>query len=310
MVKMILLQLFIIQLFFGPVNKVYASDDGLLFYLPFDGTVTEKTKGITGEGENYSFVEGKIGQGAYFPNDSFVNYPAKDNINYRQGTVEFWVKPNWNGDDGGYHYFFAGNIDDARNVNSIHVSKKYYLDGVILGQIDSKAETEGSDQGRAGTEASVPANGALYPSSVRDWRKGEWHHLAFTWDDKKPELKLYIDGFLRATNANEEQLKLAFPSAYMSYINIGSSIDHATFADAVIDELKIWDHPLGDMEVAKIAGLRSLEQTTAVAAESSSRRQASNNPFYILMGILLFMGIGVLIWTIRRHSIIPKRDRE
>ena len=308
MVGKIVLLLFILMPFLY-VRPTYALGEGLMFYLPFDGTVTEKTKGLAGEGENYTFVNGKVGQGAYFPNNSFVHYAAKNNINYRQGTVEFWVQPNWNGDDGGYHYFFAGNIDDARNVNSIHVSKKYYQDGVILGQIDSKAETEGHDKGRARTEASVPANGAFYPSLVTDWRKGAWHHLAFTWDDKKPELKLYIDGFLRATNSNTKQLNLAFPSAYMSYINIGSSIDHATFADAVIDELKIWDHPLGDMEVAKIAGLVPLEQTIA-ATGSALKKPDPNTSVRTILGVLIFIGAALFIWRIGRHSLPPRRDRD
>jgi hypothetical protein len=225
-----------------------------------------------------------------------VYYPARGNINFRQGTVEFWLKPNWNGDDNGYHYFFAGNIDDAKNVNSIHVSKKYYFDGVILGQIDSKAATGGPEKDRAINEASVPGMGAFYPSSVADWRKGQWHHLAFTWDDQKPALKLYIDGILRATNSNKTQLEASFPSAFMSYINIGSSIDHIVFAEAVIDELKVWDHPLTDMQIAEIAGLHEL----------SAQVQKVDTPSLpyipILIGLLVPTALAVLILKRKNKS--------
>jgi len=270
-------------------ESAHALEKGMLMHLPFEESTKNAVNNQDGSAKNVVFKQGKEGKGAYFDKSSYLRFPARGNINYRRGTVEFWLKPNWDGDDGGYHYFFAGNITDARNVNSIHASKKRYQGGVILGQIDSKADSTG----RAIEEAVVPGGRILDPSSVANWKKGDWHHVAFSWDDQKRTLKLYMDGFLRATN--DKVVEAAFPSAYESYINIGSSIDEVVFAEAVIDELRIWNYPLSDMQIAKIAGLSEFGK--------SSR---GLNPL-IFLGVVLSLGTAFLFWRRDSFPVIRRR---
>ena len=38
--------------------------------------------------------------------NSYINYSATNNFNEREGTIEFWVKPEWDGDDGLNHNIF------------------------------------------------------------------------------------------------------------------------------------------------------------------------------------------------------------
>lgn len=282
------LGIFLLALFSN--NTAFASfDQPLLMYVPFDTTTHNMINNEFGIAKNVALVEGKVGKGGLFERGSYLRFPARGNINFRRGTVEFWVKPNWDGDDGGYHYFFAGNIDDAKNVNSIHVSKKFYEGGVVLGQIDGEEDNEG----RAKEEAVVPGGKTLSPASVASWRKDTWHHVAFSWDDKKRTIKLYINGVLRATNNRVPEG--AFPSLPQSYINIGSSIDERVFAEAVIDEVKIWDHPKSDLEIAEAAGLKRVEKGVAQKENEKSSGSKRVLPHPALAGLQSVLA-KVILW--------------
>lgn len=268
------------------ISNVYGQE--LLLYVSFDDTKKNLINNQEPIEKSVKFVEGKFGKGAYFDKGSYLRFLAEGNINYRQGTVEFWLKPNWNGDDGGYHYFFAGNITDARNVDSIHVSKKAYQGGALMGQIDGK----GDENGIVIDEAVVPAGFDISATSVGHWKKGEWYHVAFSWNDKDKELKIYVDGLLRATN--DRVANNAFPIKHESYINIGSSIDEKFFAEGVIDEFKIWSYPRTDVEVAKSAGLTEIKDYRQPPQVSKSNLQ-----IYLLI-ISIFIILIIFVFKVIR----------
>ena len=46
---------------------------------------------------------GVSGQSVALGTGSRISYQAANNINSREGTIEFWIRPNWNGNDGLVH---------------------------------------------------------------------------------------------------------------------------------------------------------------------------------------------------------------
>ena len=73
-------------------------------------------------------------------------------------------------------------------------------------------------------------------------RKGEWMHVAVTWNDKK--LKIYYNGRLQAENT------LVLPVSPMDALKVG---DGATDApNTAIDRLQVFDRELTAQEVAAL----------------------------------------------------------
>ena len=84
--------------------------------------------------------------------------------------------------------------------------------------------------------------------NVADWRAGEWHHLAITWQGV--EMSLYVDGRQVAQTTCSRSPE---PTAENLYIGSGSPGEELS-VDAVIDELRISDVPrLGNPESAAIS---------------------------------------------------------
>jgi Tol biopolymer transport system component len=139
-------------------------------------------------------------------------YPAAGNLKANQGAVEFWLHPNWDGDAGGnYTLFWWGEESDYLHLRKDEISNlvfdRFYADG----------------------SCGAPVN-------VADWRAGEWHHLAFTWQGV--EMRLYVDGKEVA-----KEICSGSPQPTATTFYIGSGIGGEQAVDDVIDELRISDVP-------------------------------------------------------------------
>ena len=306
--RLILLKLIIADyLLFLPSITLADDESRPLIYISFDDSTKNQITNQDGEVKQVKRVAGKIGQAGLFEKGSYIRFPAKGNINFTQGTVELWFKPNWSGDGDGdtypYHYFFAGNISDAKNLNSIHFYKKPYAKGAALGLIDGKASI-GSDKPE--TEAIVPSGDDLSPVSTRNWKKGEWIHLAFSWDKNNHIMKIYFDGILRASHTKVSDN--AYPINYQDSIYIGSSVDQTAFAEGVIDEFKLWGRPLTDMEIAKEAGLTELgeiDQTQKIKQSPSlnlSQKEINSPALITILVIIAVFGFLVLVLVLKKRA--------
>jgi Tol biopolymer transport system component len=196
----------------GDFEGVYPVDGHTLLLLHLDGSY-EGVQGEVGTATDTDFTSGRYDQGVLVDGTDTLTYTATENLNTDQGAVEFWLRPNWEGDAGGnYTLFWWGDEgsdyfhlrkDDINNL----VFDYYYAEG----------------------SCGAPVN-------VAAWRAGEWHHLAFTWHGT--EIRLYVDG---QEVAREMCSGNAQPRARHFYI--GSGIDGRLTVDAVIDELRISDVP-------------------------------------------------------------------
>ena len=161
-------------------------------------------------------------------------YAADKNIRAERGTVVFWVKPvDWSGHDGHVHLFF-----EALGGNSCLRIYKYDVADNPLGFMFGPSKPVDGKQ--PWTMARI---------SATSWKPDDWHLIACSWDAER--LKLYVDGELKVSQ------KIAVPPATpFATIYVGGNCPAAWSntgpGKTLIDELKIYDAPLGIEEVHRM----------------------------------------------------------
>jgi hypothetical protein len=188
----------------------YEPDEHTLLLLHFDGEYTG-AQGESGTADGTTFVEGYYQQGVLIDNSDTLTYTTMGNFNAEAGMVEFWVRPNWDGDDGQMHILFE---TEVTSTSGIQIGK----DGVGTLQFILWTSTKHSGVGQ----------------NVSDWQSGEWHHIVASW--RKNEMAIFIDGRRR------HSIDTAFaPDEVGAWLYIGSAPNLGWQADAVFDELRIRD---------------------------------------------------------------------
>ncbi len=97
-------------------------------------------------------------RGSKTQNNESVVY---ENFDPHQGTLEFWVRPNWDGDDGVNHWIYSFN--DYGDIPSIALLHNIYDDLIFYIADDSG-----------------PLTLATYDAS--GWTAGTWYHIVAVWD--------------------------------------------------------------------------------------------------------------------------------
>ena len=224
------------------------SDDGLLFYCPFDGTV-EATVARGGKSAKHAiapqFQSGVRGQaiviggtpkaGQRIVDGTPVSaapvrncyYSPSKSIDLQRGSVSFWLKLlDWSGTDKSFNVIFYTHA--GRNYFQIY---KYWSDDRFLflrGAQDRWTSTE---------------------FRIRNWRPGQWHHVVATWS--AVEMRMFIDGHLvcaRRVRFPLENATLVEPFS----VGPGGSWEKAFIGHSLVDELRIHRRPLSRGEVAEL----------------------------------------------------------
>jgi len=205
-----------------------AERGGVLFYAGFEGTAEAVAVGSgTAQGHDGGpkFSAGRRGQALLSGEGAGgVTYAVEGNLRADRGSVEFWVCPqDWAGTDHQFHIFF-----DARGPGWLLVYK-FTSPGQGLFLISERRETESWDTIR---------------QDLRQFKPGEWHHLAATWNRR--EARFYLDGQPSAP-ARRPQI----PEGLSGRFFVGDqSWQSGRRAHSLIDELYIYDRALSPQEVA------------------------------------------------------------
>lgn len=240
----------------------------LKFFTAFDGTNANKSmasvdsiKANFGVVNGGSFVSGGV-EGNCFQGSptSFVQYPsANDFASVTSFTVSFWVKKTPQAAGLGTNFAFSLNsggyswtnielfleFEDAGNPSTVDSAAcKFYI-------LDQWFE--------------------FIKNSSKDTRmpkvlNGQWHHLAFTYDETNSKLYTYIDGALfqgtrsdvtDVTNNGAPRGKLAFTN--INGLTIGGPSKVANTAnswmgnfDGSIDQFRLYGKALSAAEVAAL----------------------------------------------------------
>jgi len=188
--------------------------EGLLYCAHFDehgaASWAAGSRAPTVMDPRVQLIEGVFGNALSLPHGQIFSIVANDgNFRPDQGTIELWLRPNWDGDDGQVHVIFGARVgkSDYMNLNKLDTNTF----GVATG-------------GRDG------AGYQRVELDISDWEAGQWHHIAATWGEGR--LALSIDG----EQVGEAEGSMP-PSMVMPAITFGPSLDGA------IDELAIWSFP-------------------------------------------------------------------
>jgi len=209
----------------------YASYDG-----GFDATAARGSGQATVKGE-IRFVPGIRGQGILVgAPGTGLSYEAKGNLQLEAGTVSVWVKPEtWDDTDAAMRFFFAwveGQPTAPQDGGQFLWLYRFFSRSTYWLVWDSRG----------------------YPTVCRQdtkqfedvFRKGEWVHLAGTWNGD--EMRLFIDGKLQGAARVPTRTLLRSPGERFT---VGDP-NRANAADTVLDELRLFDRALTAPEVAAL----------------------------------------------------------
>lgn len=157
--------------------------------------------------QGIEFAEGMSGKGIFVDQNDFLEYTAENNFDTAQGTIELWVKPNWDSNTKEAHkFFYTSNQDWDFWIGTEYFN--YYL------------------------YFYTGASNIRY--NVYGWRQNQWHHIAVTWD--RIETKLYLDGVYQRKG------DFVKPAASPVKLYIGSDNNKINQANAVLDEIKVYNY--------------------------------------------------------------------
>lgn len=188
----------------------HETDDRTLLLLHFDGSY-DGADGEAGTSSSTSFVAGRYGQGVFIDAGDSLTYDSAGNVDRTQGSVEFWLHPEWNGDDAKSHTFFEVG---SGWFNRMRIMK------------------DGANNLRFIVWDSSTEYGVAH--HVAEWTAGEWHHVAATWDGNT--IALYVDG--QQVDSRDDA---NVPATLAATVYVGSAMDATQQADATVDELRISD---------------------------------------------------------------------
>ncbi len=133
---------------------------------------------MTGETANYSstsFTTTHMREGVIMETPAWIYFPSAGNIYYEQGTIEMWVRNDF--DPYSEEVYFVSSGND--NTNEIQLWNNY-------GELYFDFYDGGSNRKSARIE-------------ISSWSVGEWHHIAAVWDVNNLVgsghiLDLFVDG--------------------------------------------------------------------------------------------------------------------
>ena len=203
-----------------PVASVGAvtADTHTLLHLPFNDNVVAEDGTSPVEASGLSFENGINGSGIFVDGSDRLSYGTAGNFNAGAGTIEFWIKPRWQGTDRNDRFFFT--MGDALWIVKDAADNLRFF----LGPEDSEGH-QGYNLGA--------------------WAADQWHHIAVTWT-VPGELKTYVDGVVRISHAASSQ---DLVSSIPPTMTIGSR-SGVLQANAVIDELTISDIAMSAEQIA------------------------------------------------------------
>jgi DNA-binding beta-propeller fold protein YncE len=197
------------------------NDSPTLLLVRGDGNLS----GVGGEtptfAQGVTHPQGQVAQCARFDSTGYVRYPISGNLSSAEGTVEFWIRPSWNGNTNITRNFFqAGNafnrgmllsIDGANNLRFIQ-----WGDDPSTGPVETNVER------------GVGASG-------NGWQAGAWYHFAATWKASTREMALYVDG-VRVGSINDG---ISISSFTGTEFSLGALTGGGDPSQADFDEVRI-----------------------------------------------------------------------
>jgi len=164
--------------------------------------------------DSYEYIAGKVGKGIKLNASLLILYDSFNRVYPREGTIEFWIQPEWNGNDGLKHPIISIG-------NSLFIGK-YGNDYLYAIQHNDEFDAT-----------------KLLFADVSSGVAGDWNHVALTWDYSRENWTLYFNGTQVATDSfdNKTFFEHHIPMVLGSYNEYSDDSDKGL--DGVIDEFRI-----------------------------------------------------------------------
>lgn len=201
----------------------------LQVYLPFDGTVTDKKGGTTGQSGKLYFVEGYYGQGVSL-DDGYVSIddfkPGKESF-----TISMWIKTEGSGGDPA----ILSNKDWNSGQNKGFV--------LALRDMNDIAFNAGNGAARMDMGATLPV----------DFHEG-WMHLLLIVDRQAGQVRLSYDfGTFTTAEIPAALRNASFDGIGGLHIGQDGTGQYTHPLPATVDELMIFDGVLSEEEIGALA---------------------------------------------------------
>jgi hypothetical protein len=210
-----LLSLIIVLIFTGQCLAQVDANTTLM--LKMENSLNGEQGEIPTTSTGTTFQPGILNTGVFLPPSSSLTYTASGNIDAREGTVEFFVKPVWAGTDppGQGNTFLSwggpGGIYLGRDGANTFILRLNFFGTQPGGEVQVNI------------------------MNLSTWQANSIHHVAFTYSNTAKEVRTYVDGTLRQTRTFTGEL----PMIPATDFRVGSYITPGSEANAVIDELRI-----------------------------------------------------------------------
>lgn len=200
-----------------------ANDSGLLIWLKFDGSLQGADGEMPLSQQGASYRTGMVGQAVYLNATGRIRYPIASNLYAHEGTIEFWIQPDWDGTNKDVRVFFEA----GDNFNKGMLLSK---DGASNLRFLQWGDDPATPTVEIATERGLGFSG-------QNWVKGQWYHLAATWNGTTRDLAFYLNGEAIQTETNGAYLS----SFSTTFFVVGAEIDNAHPSVAAFDELRVFN---------------------------------------------------------------------
>ena len=184
---------------------------------------------------NLSLVQGVVGNAVQVDSESdALTYFTSLNFSAAQGTIEFWVKPNFDPDTSTQVQKFF-DISNGSGTNSFGLGRWFEASPGISYIYFNVAPNTANGCGGIWEVSSF----AKEPNVSRKWNSGEWHHVGVTWNTSSnpKKLELYIDGELMGSNSNSNASCVV--GTLPSTMRIGNNWNGGGQMNSAMDEFRI-----------------------------------------------------------------------
>lgn len=226
----------------SPLPMADASFEGTLAIKSDQRMIEPRTLGAP------ALVEGFSGQAVVVGGKDRLLFPAQGLFNPKRGTCMMWIQPiDWDASSETFQFLFSL-LNEAAAPTDWLLYKVHNRTAVTL--------LQRSD----GTARSIDA-------SILFWQPGQWHHLAFTWDEQR--VILYVDG-----RKSGEMAALAMPAEGWTSAVLGTAFPgwaHLGEQRTAIDELRLYAEPLEEQQIA--AHFAREAQANPVTAQRLEKQQ-------------------------------------
>ncbi len=183
-------------------------------------------------------AQGKWGGCVSLGDGQYLSFDPQGNLDMSAGSLMFWFKPKWRAPTVHSHALLSMGLD-GEPVGYFVLSQGWWETG-----------------GGGGRMYFVYDNQAyMHASSTAMMTLGEhlndWHHLTLTWSEGKPgQNALYLDGMRIARTVKHcGQVRRPRTRLFIGS-DQGTGMGHKRWANALLDELVIYDRALSEQEVA------------------------------------------------------------